>query len=179
MKILVFTEGTIFIHEKWVNLPREKVVELVKSWSSLSREELEKLKKSEAAPGLGDFAGSVPIGDCVKKIQIWKKQGATIIYLTSRTKPEEIQIIRGLLKKYNFPEGELLFRKAGEEYKDVAERVFPDVIVEDDCESIGGESEMTYPRIKPEMKAEIRSIVVKEFGGIDHLPDNITELSRY
>jgi hypothetical protein len=179
MRILVFTEGTIFIHERWVNLPREEIVKLVKSWSSLSKEELDKLKNSGTAPGLGDYAGSVPIGDCVKKIQMWKKQGATIIYLTSRTKPEEIQTIRELLRKYNFPEGELLFKKVGEEYKEVAERAFPDVIVEDDCESIGGESEMTYPRIKPEMKAKIKSIVVKEFGGIDHLPDDITELLRY
>jgi len=179
MKILVFTEGTIFIHKRWVNLQRAEIVKLVKSWSSLSREELEKLKNSGTAPGLGDYTGSVPIGDCVKKIQTWKKQGATIMYLTSRTKAEEIQIIKELLKKYHFPEGELLFRKVGEEYKDVAERTFPDVIVEDDCESIGGESEMTYPHIKPEMKAKIKAIVVKEFGGIDHLPDDITELLRY
>ena len=51
----------------------------------------------------------------------------------------------------------------GEEYKDVAERVMPDVLIEDDCESIGGEIEMSYPHIKDELRARIRSVVVKEF----------------
>jgi hypothetical protein len=32
---------------------------------------------------------------------------------------------------------------------------------------------MTYPHLRPELKAKIRSIVVEEFGGIDHLPDDI------
>jgi len=50
----------------------------------------------------------------------------------------------------------------------------PDIIIEDDCESIGGKYEMTYTHIKPELKKRIKSIVVEEFGGIDHLPDNIS-----
>ena len=65
------------------------------------------------------------------------------------------------------------FRREGETYGAVAERVMPDVIVEDDCESIGGEAEMTWPQIAPERRARIRSVVVKEFGGIDHLPDDL------
>jgi hypothetical protein len=107
------------------------------------------------------------------------ESGATILYLTSRRTPEEVQIIRNVLEKHSFPMGELLFREAGEEYKDVAERALPDIIVEDDCESIGGEEEMTYPRVRPALKARIKSIVVKEFGGIDHLPDDLTSLSKY
>lgn len=67
----------------------------------------------------------------------------------------------------------------GEHYKDVAERVRPDVLVEDDCERIGGEVQMTYPHIRAELKARIVSIVVKEFGGIDHLPDNVPDLLSY
>jgi hypothetical protein len=54
--------------------------------------------------------------------------------------------------------------------------VLPDVLIEDDCESIGGESEMTYPQLTPALKQRIRSIVVPEFGGIDHLPDELTAL---
>ncbi len=49
-------------------------------------------------------------------------------------------------------------------------------IIEDDCESIGGEKEMTYPGIKSELKTRIKSIVVKEFGGIDHLPGDVSAL---
>jgi hypothetical protein len=171
VKILVFTEGTILTNNKWIGLPREEVVKQVKKWSNLSKEELEKLQKAGDAPS--------PIGNSVRKIGAWKKQGATIVYLTSRTKSEEVDIIRGILKKYEFPEGKLLFRKEGEDYKDVAEKVMPDIIVEDDCESIGGETEMTYPGIRPELKSKIKSVVVKESGGIDHLPDSLTELMRH
>jgi hypothetical protein len=51
-----------------------------------------------------------------------------------------------------------------------------DVLVEDDCESIGGADQMTITYIKPDIKNRIKSIVVKENGGIDHLPDNIEAL---
>lgn len=175
----MFTEGTVLTHKRWVGLPREEIVKHVKGWSNLSTEEFEEFRKSGEVPGLAYFADSFPIGSAMRKITAWKNQGATILYLTSRRTPEEVQIIRDVLKKYHFPDGELLFREAGEEYKDVAERVLPDIIVEDDCESIGGEEEMTYPRIKTILKARIKSIVVKEFGGIDHLPDDLSSLSKY
>jgi len=35
---------------------------------------------------------------------------------------------------------------------------------------------MTYPRIKSELKMRIKSIVFREFGGIDHLPDDVSDL---
>jgi len=178
MKILIFTEGTILTNKRWIGLPREEIVKQVKRWSSLSKEELKKLQKSGAAPSPEYFAGSVPIGNCASKIKTWKIQGATIIYLTSRRKSEEVEIIKDVLRRYNFSTGELFFRQKGEEYKDVAERVLPNIIVEDDCASIGGEEEMTHPHIRPALRSKIKSVVVKEFGGIDHLPDNIEELMR-
>jgi len=123
-----------------------------------------------------DYKSYVPVGDAVKKLQNWKKDGAEILYLTSRRKPEEIKQIQNVLKKYRFPDGQLLFRQKNEEYKDVAERIIPDILVEDDCESIGGTDEMTITYVKPEIKKKIRSIPIKEFGGIDHLPDKISLL---
>ncbi len=162
MRILIFTEGTILTHRSHIGLPRDKITELIRDLGN--------------QPGRDYFAGSVPIGNCVRKIAEWKKQGATILYLTSRRTPEEVEIIQKVLLGHHFPHGELLFRRAGEEYKDVAERAWPDIIVEDDCESIGGEREMTYPNMKAELKRKIKSIVVKEFGGIDHLPEDITDL---
>lgn len=179
VKILVFTEGTILRNKKWIGLSREEVFKQKKKWSTLSNEELEKLQKTGDAPSPQYFAASVPIGNSVKKIEAWKKQGATIVYLTSRRKSDEVNIIRDVLRKYEFPEGKLLFRKEGEDYRDVAEKVMPNVIVEDDCESIGGEAEMTYPGMRPELKSKIKSVVVKESGGIDHLPDSLTELMRH
>ena len=38
---------------------------------------------------------------------------------------------------------------------------------------------MTYPHMKETLKTRIKSVVVKEFGGIDHLPDNITDLLNW
>ena len=84
--------------------------------------------------------------------------------------------VRQALRRYGFPAGELFFRLEREEFKAAAERARPDVIIEDDCESIGGAVEMTYLRIRPEIKRSINSIVVKEFGGIDHLPADLTDL---
>lgn len=106
----------------------------------------------------------------------WKKQGTTILYLTSRRIKNEIEAIKTILKKYNFPDADnLYFRHQGEDYKDVAQKLMPDVIVEDDCESIGGEIEMTHPHIRDDLKKKIKSIVIKEFAGIDHLPENVTD----
>ena len=120
---------------------------------------------------LQDFANYLPIGQAVNKIKQWVKQGNEIIYLTSRTKPEEVSAIQNVLNKYQFPQGGLLFRKSGQEYKDLAEQVKPDILIEDDCESIGGAEEMTITHINPVIKQQIKSIPVKEFGGIDNLPD--------
>jgi hypothetical protein len=55
----------------------------------------------------------------------------------------------------------------------------PGILIEDDCESIGGEPEMTFPQLQPELQASITSIVVKEFGGIDHLPDDLAVLKAW
>lgn len=153
MKVMVFTEGTIFTHSKWIGLTREETVQRVKEGEG------------------DDYAGIVPIGGAVRKIQTWSDAGAEILYLTSRRSLDEIEQVQQALQRFGFPKGQLFFRLESEEYKDVAERVLPDILIEDDCESIGGEVEMTYPGIRPEIKEKILSIVVKEFGGIDHLPD--------
>lgn len=38
---------------------------------------------------------------------------------------------------------------------------------------------MCIARVKPEIKAKIKSIPVREFSGIDHLPDDIALLLHY
>jgi hypothetical protein len=82
------------------------------------------------------------------------------------------------LESTGFPSGRVVGRAAGESYGDVAGRVLPEVLIEDDCESIGGAAELTYPQILLELRERITSIVVPEFGGIDHLPGALGELSR-
>lgn len=163
MKILIFTEGTIIMHKTAIGHSREEIVKQVKNEQE----------------SVHDYKSYVPVGNAVKKLQDWKNDGAEIFYLTSRRKPEEIKQIQNVLKKFKFPDGQFLFRRKNEEYKDVAERVIPDILVEDDCESIGGIGEMTITHVKPEIKKKIKSIPIKEFGGIDHLPDKISALLKY
>ena len=160
MKIIIFTEGTIIMHKTAIGHSRDEIVKQVEN-----EEE-----------SVHDYQSYVPVGNAVKKLQNWKNDGAEILYLTSRKKSEEVKQIQNILKKFNFPDGQLLFRQKNEEYKDVAEKIIPDVLIEDDCESIGGIDEMTITHVKPEIKKKITSIPIKEFGGIDHLPDKISAL---
>ena len=163
MRILVFTEGTIIMHKNAAGLSREKIVNQVEN-----NEE-----------SVHCYTSYIPVGDVVQKIANWKKQGAEIAYLTSRRKPNEISDIENVLERFGFPDGQLIFRKDNEEYKDVVERIAPDVLIEDDCESIGGITAMTITYVKPEIRERIKSIAIKEFGGIDPLPGNISDLAEY
>jgi hypothetical protein len=53
------------------------------------------------------------------------------------------------------------------------------VLIEDDCESIGGEKEMSITDVRPEIKRKIKSIVVKEFEGIDGVPTSFKDLNNF
>jgi len=163
MRILVFTEGTIIMHRGAAGHTRDKIVRQVE----------------ENEESVHDFASYVPIGNAVRKLVSWERGGAEILYLTSRRKHEEIESIRSVLKAYGFPEGRLLFRQRGKEYRDIAERIVPDILVEDDCESIGGINEMTITQVRPDVRNRIKSITVREFRGIDHLPENTRTLLEY
>ena len=61
----------------------------------------------------------------------------------------------------------LYYRNEGESYKDIAEEIKPDILIEDDCKSIGGENQMCITFVEPKIKQNIKSIVIKEFQGID------------
>lgn len=160
--VLVFTEGTVLMHASGVGLPREDIVDQVRVGTD---------------PSLKDFARYVAIGQAPEKLQAWRHAGASIAYVTSRRTVEEVRLIRGVLRANRFPRGRVLFRAGSEDYADVAARSRPDVIVEDDCESLGGEFEMTYPHLPSLLQERIRSVVVPEFGGIDHLPEDPAQLA--
>ncbi|MBU1037089.1 hypothetical protein KKF32_03565 [Patescibacteria group bacterium] len=162
MKILIFTEGTIIMHKNAAGHSREEIVKQVK----------------DNEKSVHNYASYIPIGDAVKKLTMWKNQGAKILYLTSRRKQNEIEDIKNVLKRYDFPDSQFLFRQENEKYKDVVEKTIPDILIEDDCESIGGINEMTITYVKPEIKDKIKLIPIKEFKGIDHLPEKITNLNQ-
>ena len=160
MKIMVFLHGTVLMHRTALGQTREERVRQV-----IAGDE-----------SVQDFASYVPAGDAVRKLQRWQSQNAELVYLSSQQDLADLEKDRTVLRRYGFPDGPVLHRQNEERYADIAARIRPDVFIEDDCESIGGEEEMTYPHIAPELKAIVKSIVVKEFGGIDHLPDNVHDL---
>jgi hypothetical protein len=158
---MVFTEGTILYHTAAQNQTRDTIVQQVK----------------DKHPSIYDFTSYLPIGESPKKLAEWDNQGHQILYMTSRTKPNEIQAIRDVLAKQYFPEGALLHRSSDENYAQVVARNLPDVIIEDDCESIGDLSMTVYAELDSNLKAKITSILVREFAGIDHLPDVLTDIA--
>ncbi len=115
-----------------------------------------------------DYASYIPVKNAVSKVTQWKKQGYDISYITSRQTPKEAKMISDILRKHDFPEGKLYFREGDEGYKDVVAKVKPDILVEDNCESIGA-NEIICHHLDPDLK--ITCIIVPEFDGIDHLPD--------
>ena len=163
MKILVFTEGTIIMHESASGKKRKEIVKQV----------------IDKDPSVKDYSSYIPVGHAAEKISKWKEQGAKILFLTSRTKTKEVSAIKDVLRSHGFG-GRLISRKRGQKYHDVAQRSMPDMIVEDDIESGGeGGEQSVYGKMKPQLKKKIKHIVVKEFGGIDHLPDKLSELKNY
>jgi len=163
MKIMVFLQGTAIMHRSALGQPREVRVRQV-----LDRDE-----------SVHDFESYVPVGNVVAKLQAWMDQGAEIAYLSSHQYAEGVETDKLVLVRHGFPAGQVLYRQQGNSYQDVAETALPDVLIEDDCESIGGQNEMTYPHLRPEIRFRVKSIVVKEFGGLDHLPDELQALLNW
>ncbi len=160
MKIMVFLHGTTIMHRGAHGRARgERVKQVI-----------------ECEASVRDFSSYVPVGNVVRKLRGWVQQGAQIVYMSSHQTGDDLEKDFEVLRKFGFPEGKVIFRRSGEEYRNAAERVMPDIIIEDDCESIGGETEMIYPQVETVLRGKIRSIVVKEFAGIDHLPDELSAL---
>lgn len=160
MRILVFLHGTLIIHKNAEGKTREERVSQV----------------LDNDPSVRDYISYIPVGNSIEKLKSWQRQGAEILYLSSHKATEDVEKDKFVLEKYNFPKGTVFYRQNGETYKDIAERLIPDVLIEDDCESICGEKEMTITFVKPEIKQKIKSIIVREFSGIDNLPDDLKVL---
>ena len=116
-----------------------------------------------------------PIGNAVNIINSWQQQGANIIYCTSRRKKQAAGIAN-ILREYGFDGFCLVARESKECYADIVEAVRPDILIEDDCKSIGGAWQTCIHKVKAEIKQQIKSIVVSEFKGIDHLYVGVSDL---
>ena len=76
-----------------------------------------------------------------------------------------------VLRTHWFPARRVLTRHPAESYGDVVGREAPDIMIEDDCQSLRT-GQITYPQIPTSVRTRIKSIIVPELGGIDHLPDD-------
>jgi hypothetical protein len=160
MHILVFTHGTIVMHGEALGVDRAERVR----------------QSQQRVPSVFDLARYIPVDQARDKLWRWHDHGAEIAYLGPSRKPENMARNELIPRQLDFPPGPLHHRGPSETYAEVVERLSPDVFIEDDCESIGGEAEMATPHLSAQARAHIACIVVPEFGGIDHLPDDPAEL---
>jgi len=151
----VFLHGTVLMHPGAIGVTRAERVAQVRA----------------GHPTVGDFAAYVPVDGAVAKLQRWQATGVQIDYLSSHRDPDDVALDAFVLRAHGFPSGRVLARQPGEGYGCVAGREAPDVLIEDDCESIGAD-QITYPQIPSDVGVRIKSIVIPEFGGLDHLPDD-------
>jgi hypothetical protein len=154
MQLLIFLHGTVIMHAGAAGRTRAERVAQVRA----------------GHPTIREYTAYVPVGQAVAKLRRWHDADAQIDYLSSHRNPGDVAKDALVLRTCAFPPGRVLAREPGESYGQVAGREMPDILIEDDCESIGA-AHITYPQIRPDLRARIKSIIVPEFGGIDHLPD--------
>ncbi len=173
MKILIFLQGTIIMHRSAVGKSHKEIVKQIR----------------EQKPSVRDYENYVPIRNAVAKLQRWASQGAMICYVSSLTEnkkarsdefvgKEGLKADKNVLERYGFPNGSIYHRAPGQSYQNLTEHIqpSPDVLIEDDCESIGGKDQMIYPGLDVKTKKKIHPVIIKEFEGVDDLPDDPTKL---
>lgn len=112
--------------------------------------------------------GYKPIGNAVKTVNSLYEKGHEI-YLCSYVRKKRYDFIRSIVDFYGMRYTAILCRGKGETYSDIVERLRPDILIEDDCKSIGGPQKCCITHVKEEIKRDIQSIIVSEFAGIDSI----------
>lgn len=112
--------------------------------------------------------GYKPIGNAVKTVNALYDAGHEI-YLCSYVHKPRCNFIKSVVNFYGMSYTEIVCRGRNENYSDIVERLRPDILIEDDCKSIGGLKECCITNIKEEIKRDIKSIIVPEFAGIDNI----------
>ena len=145
--------------------------------TAAGRPRAERVRQSrERGRAVLDFAGYGPADGAVEKVLAWQRRGAVICYLSSHQNAADVELDRAVLARWDFPAGTVFWRQPGEGYAGVARRAQADVVVEDDCESIGGAGQTTAAGLAALPGRAVTCVVVPEFGGLAHLPDDPTQL---
>lgn len=116
--------------------------------------------------------GYVPIENAVNIINELYDNGNEI-YLCSYARKNRHHFIKSVIDSYHIQYTEILCRDKTEQYSDLVEKFIPDILIEDDCKSIGGEEQWCITNVREDIKRNIKSIIVEEFKGIDNIKDSI------
>jgi hypothetical protein len=160
MRVGVFLHGTSIMHAAAAEVAREERVAQV-------------LRHD---PSVRDFASYVPTPGTTEVLAAWERTGAKLVYLSSHRREDDVQTDESVIARHGFPAGPVHGRLAGEDYGSLVERLELDVLVEDDCESIGGAAQTCAAQLSPEAKRATRCIVLPEFTGLSGLPVDPDEL---
>jgi len=112
--------------------------------------------------------GYKPIGNAVKIVNTLYEKGYEI-YLCSYVRRARYDFIKSIVDFYGMKYTEILCRNKGETYSKIVEQLKPNILIEDDCKSIGGLKACCITDVKDEIKKDIQSIIVPEFAGIDNI----------
>ena len=108
----------------------------------------------------------VPIGDAINTLKKWQEEGYEVIYLTSLKGRGAMKMAQHL-DELGFTGSMVGYRQKNQDYATLIKEELPDILIEDNCSSIGGEENMCYNLLSEKLKKEIKHIVVEEFKGID------------
>ena len=112
--------------------------------------------------------GYKPIRNAVKLVNALYDKGNEI-YPCSYVHKSRYDFIKSIVDFYGMRYTEILCRDKRESYSEIVERIKPNILIEDDCKSIGGLKNCCITYVKKEIKREIQSIIVPEFARIDNV----------
>ena len=144
MKVGVFPHGTAIVHASAAGVPRSQRVEQV--------------RRGDAT--VTDFGSYIPTPRTVDKLANWA---------TSRNRDRLRQLAspRGRparRRSSGFPDGPVHARRDGEDYGALVDRLSLDMLIENDCGSIGG--------LGPDIRRRIRCVLLPAFARLADLPDD-------
>ena len=108
----------------------------------------------------------IPINNAIETLKKWQEEGYEVIYLTSLKGRRAMKMAQHL-DELGFTGSMVGYRQKNQDYATLIKEELPDILIEDNCLSVGGEQNMCYNLLSDELKKEIKHIVVEEFKGID------------
>lgn len=108
----------------------------------------------------------IPINNAIETLKKWQEEGYEVIYLTSLKGRRAMKMAQHL-DELGFTGSMVGYRQKNQDYATLIKEELPDILIEDNCLSVGGEQNMCYNLLSDELKKEIKHIVIEEFKGID------------